>query len=173
MSIQTSAGDDEPYLFPRHPAEGDRLDVQHYALLLSAGSNYLAPIGTPRRVLDSGSGTGQWAHDLCREFPDAVVAGVDLQPGKPDGPPNFRFVQAALLDGLPFSDGQFDFVHQRLLALGVPLASWGGVIAELVRVTRPGGWIELVEMDWGVEPAGPASVRLVDLARRLGRSHGL
>jgi SAM-dependent methyltransferase len=173
MAFQTDAGADEPYIFPRHPAEGDRLDVQHYALCLTAGSNYLAPIGSPRRVLDCGSGTGQWAHDLCRQFPDALVAGVDLQPGRPDGPPNFRFVQADLLEGLPFAGAQFDFVHQRLLTTGVPLAAWDGVIAELVRVTRPGGWVELVEIDWGVEPAGPATRRLLGLSRRLGRSLGL
>ncbi|HZU16098.1 MAG TPA: hypothetical protein VFD01_05790 [Candidatus Dormibacteraeota bacterium] len=56
-------------------------------------------------------------------------------------------------------------MHQRLMAAsGIPLASWSGVVGELVRVTRPGGWVELVEVDPWLEPAGPASRRLFELA---------
>jgi SAM-dependent methyltransferase len=161
------------YLFPKHPSETDRLDVQHYALRLTVGSNHVAPIGTPGRVLDSGCGTGQWAYDLCAEFPEAVVVGLDLEPSKPGRPANFRLVKGDLLDGLPFVDGGFDFVHQRLLVPGIPLANWDRLVAELVRVTGPGGWIELVEAAWAVEPAGPATSRLVELTTRLGRSLGL
>jgi SAM-dependent methyltransferase len=165
--------EDDPYLFPQHPSEFDRLDVQHYALRMTIGANYLAPVETPRRVLDSGSGTGQWAYELCDQFPQALVTGLDLQPTRPRRPPNFHLVRGNLLQGLPFADGQFDFVHQRLLVPAIPLQSWAALVAELVRVTRPGGWVELVEADWGIEPAGPASERLVELAGRLARSHGL
>lgn len=164
---------DERYLFPRHPGEIDRLDVQHYALRLTIGANYVAPVAAPSAILDSGSGSGQWAHELCREFPAALVAGVDVRPGKVDPPPNFAFVRADLLVGLPFADGAFDFVHQRLMVPAIPLTAWAGVVAELARVTRPGGWVELVEADWAVERAGPASQRLVELACQLGRTRGL
>jgi hypothetical protein len=50
-----------------------------------------------------------------------------------------------VLEGLPFPDAAFDFVHQRLLFLAIPAARWPFVMQELVRVTRPGGWVELVE----------------------------
>src|SRR5205085_2860735 len=162
-----------PYLFPEHPGETDRLDVQHHALRLAVGTNYLVPVGRPGRVLDCGGGTGQWAFELCTEFPDALVVGVDLQPAKPDRPVNFRFVQASVLGGLPFADGGFDYVHQRLLAAAIPLSRWSELIGELVRVVRPGGWVELVEADWAVEPGGPATRELIGLAMRLGRSLGL
>ena len=33
---------DERYIFPRHPSEMDRLDVQHYALQLTIDANYVA-----------------------------------------------------------------------------------------------------------------------------------
>jgi SAM-dependent methyltransferase len=164
---------DERYLFPRHPGEIDRLDVQHYALRLTIGANYVAPIAAPRAILESGSGSGQWAHELCRQFPAALVAGIDVRPGKDDRPPNFGFVRGDLLRGLPFADGAFDFVHQRLLVPAIPLSAWAGLVAELARVTRPGGWVELVEADWKVERAGPASERLVELACRLGRTRGM
>jgi len=134
-----------PYAIPRHEGEVDRLDLQHYALLEAMGTNYLAPIDPPRLVLDAGAGSGQWGFDLCHQFPEAHVVGLDVVPGKPSRPPGYHTVLANLLHDLPFLDDRFDFVHQRLLFAGVPAAAWPGLVQELVRVTRPGGWIELAE----------------------------
>jgi SAM-dependent methyltransferase len=162
------------YLFPRHPAEIDRLDVQHYALREGLGANHLAPVGRPANVLDVGCGTGQWAFELCAEFPKAHVVGFDLEASKPQRPANYRCVRGDLLGGLPFADERFDFVHQRLLAAsGVPLKLWAVVVRDLVRVTRPGGWVELVEAPPELESSGPATAHLFELVRRLGRSLGL
>jgi SAM-dependent methyltransferase len=82
-------------------------------------------------------------------------------------------VRGNVLQGLPFDADRFDFVHQRFLTAGLPLKSWPAVIEELVRVTRPGGWIELVEAAPWIRPAGPATARLSELAWRLGTAHGL
>ncbi len=101
------------------------------------------------------------------------MVGLDLLPGKPDPPSNYRFVRGNVLQGLPFADASFDFVHQRLLISGVPVRCWQDLVAELVRVAGPGGWIELDEAAPGVEPAGPATQRLHDMLRRLGREVGL
>ncbi|HZV50718.1 MAG TPA: class I SAM-dependent methyltransferase [Candidatus Dormibacteraeota bacterium] len=174
MSRGRPAPEGDRYLFPREPRELDRLDVQHYALREALGANYLAPLRHPASILDVGSGTGRWACDLCGEFPGALVVGFDLVPGRGDRPVNYRFVRGNVLHGLPFLEGSFDFVHQRLLAAsGIPLTSWSGVVGELVRVTRPGGWVELVEVDPWLEPAGPAGRQLFELAWKLGRSRGI
>lgn len=162
-----------PYVFPRHPAEIDRLDIQHYALQAGLGANYLAPVRGPALILDSGTGSGQWAFDLCEEFPEVTVIGFDLVAGKPTRPANYRFVQGNLLEGLPFAYDCFDFVHQRFLAPGLPVKSWSEVVQELVRVTRPGGWIELVEAAPWIQPAGPATAQLSELAWRVLRARGL
>jgi SAM-dependent methyltransferase len=165
---------DPPYMLPRHHAEPDRLDVQHYALLEMLGTNFLAPIDRPARVLDVGSGSGQWAYDMCRQFPDSFVVGLDVVPGKPGGPPNHGFVRANVLRGLPFVDGGFEYVHQRLMATSsIPLPAWGDLVTDLVRVTAPRGWVELVEVVVDVEPAGPATRRLIDMTRAVGRSFGV
>lgn len=163
----------DAYVLPRHPSEVDRLDVLHYATRAAMRGNHAAPISQPRRILDVGCGTGQWAYELCAEFPAALVVGLDLMPSKPERPVNFRFVQGNVLQGLPFPDGEFDFAHQKLMVAGIPLRYWPGVVADLVRVTRPGGWIELVESAASLTPEGPATRRLWDLFRQLGRSVGL
>lgn len=161
------ATDSEHYLLPRHPSEVDRLDVQHYAMRQTVLANYLAPVEDPANVLDVGCGTGQWGFDVCELFDSALVVGLDLVSGKPDRPERYRYVRGNVLQGLPFGDGRFDFVHQRFLVSGLPLASWPDVVRDLARVTRPGGWVELVEVPWGYERPGPAARRMTELVRPL------
>jgi SAM-dependent methyltransferase len=161
------------YIFPRHPAEVDRLDLQHFALREVLGGNHLAPISRPARILDVGSGTGRWAAELSMDFPDALVVALDLQPSQPIPLPNYRFLRGNVLHGLPFAGDSFDFVHQRLLGPGLPLKSWAAVVQEEVRVTKANGWVQLVEGRFSMEPAGPATARLFDLAWRLASSLGL
>jgi SAM-dependent methyltransferase len=170
----TREGSDIAYMLPRHENEIDRLDVQHYALRAALPGNYIAPVQRPTTILDVGSGTGQWAYDLCTQFPDATVYGLDLVPGKvQERPVNYRYVKANVLQGLPFADGSFDFVHQRLMVTALPLATWPDVVRDLLRVTRPGGWVELVEGGDGIEPRGPATKRLFELAAQLAAAYEL
>ncbi len=165
---------DVPYLFPRHETEVDRLDIQHYALREFLGDNHRAPLLRPASMLDVGCGSGQWAYDLCQEFPDCLTVGFDLALPQSGQPENFAFVRGNVLQGLPFGLDRFDFVHQRLLAAtAIPLKLWSSVVADLVRVTRPGGRVELVESAPEIESAGPSTERLFGLVRRLGRSQGL
>jgi SAM-dependent methyltransferase len=171
---------DSPHcLFPvRHPDEPYRLDVQHYALRETLRANFLAPVDEPSLVLDVGCGTGRWCVEVCDQLPGAVVVGLDLVAGEPprregDAPPRYRFVKGNVLQGLPFADGRFDLVHQRFLMAGVPLGVWPAAVVELARVTRPGGWVELTEIPWLVEGAGPATERLLALGREMAASRGL
>lgn len=151
-----------PYMLPKDLEEGNRLDFQHYMLRYALRGNYATPIDDVRDILDVGTGTGRWATEMADLFPQARVIGVDIAP-----PPavenapatqssnNYSFIAANVLEGLPFPDASFDFVHQRLLYAAVPADRWQPVVLELVRVTRPGGWIELVEGGI-VQNGGPA-----------------
>jgi ubiquinone/menaquinone biosynthesis C-methylase UbiE len=165
-ALERSREPGSPYLFPRHPEEVDRLDLQHFALREALGANFLAPVEGPSRVLDVGTGTGQWGFEVGHQFPGALVVGFDLVRGKPGAPPGYRHVRGNLLQGLPFRDGVFDFVHQRFLTAGIPVEAWPGAVAELVRVTRPGGWVELVEITTRPQRTGPATQALFDLIHR-------
>nr|BBH93668.1 hypothetical protein KTA_18670 [Thermogemmatispora argillosa] len=168
---------EQPYLLPKDLGEINRLDFQHYVLRAALRGNYLAPIEQPRRILDVGCGTGQWAFELAHQFPHAEVIGLDLEQVKASTPPpNYRFVQGDLLQGLPFDNNSFDFVHQRLLFLAIPLAAWPGVVQELARVTSPGGWIELVEASIApkdLTPSGPVTQQLFSLGGQLAALRGI
>ena len=168
---------DVPYLLPKDLGETNRLDFQHYMLRYALKGNYAAPIEDPRDILDVGSGTGRWAIEMAQQFRDARVIGMDVAPPPLDAaaaadarPANFSFAQGNVLERVPFPDDSFDFIHQRFLTLAIPAARWPGVVAELLRVTRPGGWVELVET---APPMGaPAIDQLarwgIELTRRRG-----
>lgn len=164
---------DIAYFLPHRAVEIDRLDVQHYALRAALGADYVAPLGHPAEILDVGCGTGQWAYELCVEFPAALVVGFDLQPSKRPWPPGYRCVQGNLLQGLPFRDDRFDFVHQRAMISGIPVQSWPTVCRDLVRVVRPGGWVELVECPPWFESAGPLTSRVCGMLQRILLARGL
>ena len=159
-----------PYPLPKDMGEVNRLDFQHYLLRNGFRGNFAAPLTQPQSILDVGTGTGRWAMELAQVYPQANVVGFDMAPPAIDDqallgngldrrPDNYTFVQGNLLDGLPFADRNFDFVHQRLLITAIPKDRWPSIIADLTRVTRPGGWVELAEV--GVpEHAGPNLERL-------------
>ncbi len=164
---------DAPYVLPSDDQEINRLDFQHFMLRYTLRGNYAAPVVSPHSILDVGAGTGRWAMEMAQYFPDANVIGVDVTPPPADRenaslgagldvrPDNYAFVQGNILNGLPFADGSFDFVHQRLLLFAIPKESWPAITRELVRVTRPGGWIELVETG-PQQNGGPAMDKIVE-----------
>jgi SAM-dependent methyltransferase len=157
-----------PYALPKDDAEINRLDFQHFMLRYALRGNYLVPINQPRDILDVGSGSGRWAQEMALIFPQANVFGLDLAPPPADKaenvgsatrdvrPPNYVFVAGNILESLPFADASFDFTHQRLLFAAIPRPKWPQVISELARVTRPRGWVELVEGCVGPGAASPA-----------------
>ncbi len=163
---------DAPYMLPTDFSEVNRLDFQHFMLRFALRGNYIAPLQNPLAILDVGCGTGRWALEMAERWPEANVVGVDLTPPQVDAqsrightqpdrrPENYTFVIGNVLQGLPFADNTFDFVHQRLLYAAIPRPQWPEVIAELYRVAKPGGWVELVEGSLGAHTDGPAMQQL-------------
>ncbi|HEX8729596.1 MAG TPA: methyltransferase domain-containing protein [Ktedonobacterales bacterium] len=171
---------DAPYVLPSDDKEINRLDFQHYMLRFALRGNFAAPIQRPMSILDVGSGTGRWATEMARLFPDANVIGTDIVAPNPENTPsddgarpdNYAFIQGNVLEGLPFADGAFDFTHMRLLLFAIPEARWPDVTRELVRVTRPGGWIELVETG-PQRNGGPAMDQIVNWITQASLKRGI
>lgn len=147
------------YALPSDMLEADRLNLQHYILRYALRGNYAVPfrnIGIrPTSILDVACGTGRWGAEMAREFPSANVVGIDIVPpstlspsitlGNDKPPSNYVLMDGDIRQGLPFEDNTFDYVHMRFLVVAIAETDWPGVIRELVRVTRPNGWIELID----------------------------
>lgn len=165
-----------PYLLPKGNQEIHRLDFQHFILRAALSGNYAAPIRSPRCILDVGSGTGRWCYEMAQIFPQASVLGCDLlgpEAVQVEKLANCTFLQADVLKGLPFVDQCFDFVHQRLLFLAIPAEIWPGEIRELVRVTHPGGWIELVEARPDERKMGKYTALITSWVVEVSRRRGI
>jgi ubiquinone/menaquinone biosynthesis C-methylase UbiE len=165
-----------PYALPKDLAEVNRLDFQHYIYRNVLRGNFLVPLADPTAILDVAAGTGIWGKEMAQQFPQARVVGLDLEDIKVSGPipANYQFVQGNLLDGLPFVANSFDFVHQRLvLASAVPFERWMDVFKELLRVTRPGGWLELPEVGVEVHPLGPLTRHFFEWGIEASHLRGL
>ncbi len=168
-----------PYLLPKDDEEIHRLDFQHFMLKAALGGLYRAPIQRPHAILDVATGTGRWAIEMAHAFPRATVTGLDLIPPPADDaatgtyapgnrPANYVFQQGNMFAGLPFESGSFDFVHMRLVYAATPIDKWPTLVKELVRVCKPGGWIELVE-GYVLIGAGPATTAIQNAALELSR----
>ncbi|KAL1738518.1 hypothetical protein HDZ31DRAFT_69910, partial [Schizophyllum fasciatum] len=113
------------------------------------------PDSLPRRVLDLGCGTGTWVVDAAREWPQADFVGFDLaaiqvplQFLDPSLASRITWTHGNFLTTkLPFDDDEFDHIHVKSIARGVPENKWQTIFEELNRVLCPGGVVELVEED--------------------------
>ncbi|CAG8655961.1 7977_t:CDS:2, partial [Funneliformis caledonium] len=132
-------------------SELDRVNLQHFLLKELNGFNFKSPVdlNNPQvSVLDVGCGAGTWILDLASENP-ANFYGIDILPLFPTEikPSNVSFSIANLIDGLPFKDNSFDFVHMRFFVFCLSESDWEIAIQEIVRVCKPNGWIEIFEVD--------------------------
>ena len=100
-----------------------------------------------QRILDLAAGTGASSVALARS--GAVVVAADFSPGmiaegrrRHRGIPNLSFVEADATD-LPFADGEFDAVTMSFGLRNVREPK--KALAELLRVTRPGGRLVICE----------------------------
>ncbi len=171
-----------PYVLPRDVEEMNRLDFQHFVLRHAFKGNYVAPVQNPLAILDVGTGTGRWAREVATVFPHANVIGLDLNApptdekaetgGEDVRPFNYAFVPGNILEGLPFAGASFDFTHMRLLVLALPHDRWPYVVNELIRVTRPGGWVESVEVI-ADERGGPAVDQIMSWVTAMLQRRGI
>jgi len=107
------------------------------------------------RILDAGCGTGEIASRLARRWPRGEVLGVDVLESSlrlarqrhAELAPRLRFEPRSVY-GLGLPDGTFDLTVCRHVIQSIPHPE--RVLAELVRVTRPGGRLHLLAEDYGM-----------------------
>ncbi|KAI9307640.1 S-adenosyl-L-methionine-dependent methyltransferase [Cunninghamella echinulata] len=136
--------------------EQDRMVAQHYILRTAFyGNDYMATSMTPLLkqgciVLDMGCGTGTWTMEMSTVYPSSTFIGIDKLPIFPKDikPKNchFRTMDLTTLP-LPFPDQSVDYIFQRDFNWALQSHQWKDLIKEYLRILKPGGWIELMEMD--------------------------
>lgn len=54
-------------------------------------------------------------------------------------------------DRLQFPSNHFDLINSRLVAGGINSERWTGYIRDILRCLRPGGWVQMVEIDFNAQ----------------------
>ncbi|KAL9549033.1 hypothetical protein MBANPS3_005397 [Mucor bainieri] len=141
------------YVFPSDDDEADRVHQQHWILRFALQRNYHAPVTQLLQqgitVLDSGCGPATWTLEMGETYPNSKFHGIDASSVFPEAikPANVEFCVSNIAEKIPFPDNTFDYIHQRLLILGLTNGDWDKALKELYRVLKPGGYIEIVEPD--------------------------
>lgn len=164
------------YLLPKDLEGQGRLDYQHAVMNLTLGNHYLAPLPpVVRTMVDVGTGTGIWAAEMARVFPESLVVGLDVDEAlfNPAVPSHCLLRVGDVLRGLPLPDRFADFTHQRFLVFAIADSHWPQAVRELVRVTQIGGWLELVETDARVQAGGPATRQVLAWIEAVRQARGL
>jgi ubiquinone/menaquinone biosynthesis C-methylase UbiE len=106
-------------------------------------------------ILDAGCGTGDVASRIAERYESARVLGVDIIDAHlelarsrfANLAPRLTFEHRSVF-GLELADSTFDLTVCRHVLHSIPHAD--RVLAELVRVTRPGGHLHLIPEDYGM-----------------------
>jgi SAM-dependent methyltransferase len=131
----------------------------------------LSHIGGARnraRILDlGGQSTCDWAWHCAIAYPNTKVYTVttkavrQLSNCNMRGPPNHRQVAVERLTQLPFPDAHFDLVSARELQSILKFIGengedeWESCLTEVMRVLKPGGYLDFSVIDSDIMNAGP------------------
>ncbi len=126
----------------------------------------LAGVPAGGLMLDVGAGTGKIAREAARAYPGARIVAADFTPemmavGREGSPANVVWVLADAMS-LPFRDRTFDAVTSGFLVRNV--RDMPGVLAEQLRVLRPGGRVVCLD-------AGPPALHTLEPVARFHLNH--
>ncbi|GAP90477.2 putative methyltransferase domain-containing protein [Rosellinia necatrix] len=120
------------------------------------------------RILDiGGQATCDWAWHCAITYPNAKVYTVTTKAIRQmsncnmRGPSNHRQVAVERFTRLPFPDAHFDLVSARELHSIIKFIGengedeWEGCLSEIMRVLKPGGYLDFSVMDSDIMNAGP------------------
>lgn len=160
--------------------EHDRVTLEHYVLKMAIGKNFVAPVTDllekgNAEVLDVGCGPGMWSMEMGSEFQLSTFTGIECHDCFPSNvfPSNTNFLLVDPPIPLPFDDNKFDYVHQRMRYSEYKKEDWKPAVSEIVRVTKVGGWVELIESDMDISKAGEATKYLADKAYKFAENSGI
>lgn len=137
------------YYMPNDEAEQTRLQMYnslYYGLFNNRNTTVF--LQDPEKILDIGTGTGDWAMAMGEDYPEAEVIGTDLAKIQPSARPLnvfFEIEDAEEEGGWIWGENEFDLVHFRYMCGA--FADWKYIYKESFRCLKPGGWIEVIDFD--------------------------
>ncbi|ROT35910.1 S-adenosyl-L-methionine-dependent methyltransferase [Sodiomyces alkalinus F11] len=137
----------QTYYMPNDEYEQCRLSLLHRTFLeIFGGEVCTAPIQNPQKVLDIGTGIGEWAMAFSDRYPGCEVIGTDISAIQPTSVPANCFfeIDDAELEWEREADS-FDLVHMRDL-MGA-FRDWPFIYQQAYKVLKPGGWLEIADFD--------------------------
>lgn len=143
-----------PSILSEDMCEQDRMVAQHYVLRTAFdGEDFAAPIHSALDkglvVLDVGCGSGTWTMEMAAAFPNSTFIGLDRSNCFPQDikPKNCYFRALDIMQlPLPLPDNSVDYIFQRDLNWYMLADMWNPLVKEYMRILKPGGWVELVEL---------------------------
>lgn len=124
--------------------------------------------GERLRILDfGGTSTADWAWNAAHAYPNTKVYTAMLRSQRQlsnaniRGPVNHRTITVARLTKLPFPNSYFDVVSAREMHSMLHFSGehgineWEGALNEIMRILKPGGYLEFNLMDSDIVNPGP------------------
>ncbi|KAL8764164.1 MAG: hypothetical protein Q9184_000133 [Pyrenodesmia sp. 2 TL-2023] len=144
----------DSYFMPCDDQEQTRLAITHqcFTSILDGQLSFQNIPRSAKRILDIGTGIGDWAIAVSERFPNAEVLATDITCFQPtDVPPNLFFEIDDAQEKWTFTDS-FDFIHIR--GLSGAFSDWRTVYKEAYKHLQPNGILEVA--DFGAVRLGKA-----------------
>ena len=156
----------ETYFYPNDDVEETRLNIIHQMfLLILMGELTITRVGqNVERILDVGSGPGDWAIAMAEKYPDAEVVATDVSTYRPTNlPQNVVFQIDDACREWTFTE-PFNIIHMR--DLHGAFQNWEFVFAEARKHLKPDGKLEIAN-------AGPFKLTVNYEKSYVSLFHGL
>ena len=88
---------------------------------------------------------------MQKSYPDAVLDGYDISPAMYPATTPANITLGVMDMKKPVPDelqGKYDLVHARMLVVALQPNEWAGVVQNLTKLLKPGGWIQWVECNF-------------------------
>ncbi|KAL8722199.1 MAG: hypothetical protein Q9181_007543, partial [Wetmoreana brouardii] len=137
----------ESYFMPCDEQEQTRLAIIHqcFTSVFNGQLSFQSIPRSAKRILDIGTGTGDWAIAVAERFPNAEVTATDITCFQPtDVPPNVFFEIDDAREEWTYTE-PFDFI--RIRGLSGAFSDWTAVYAEAYKHLQTNGILEVADFD--------------------------